>query len=107
MGVPLEYMTPILEVFGPGRLHLECHCRNIKLADLGLCSQLKNLRILSYDTVLIPFEVDSATFLPELMSFESNSCFGSCSRFFEEKSTLVRLVLNCSHVEIQHTAQVS
>ncbi len=80
MGVLLEYMTPILEVFGPGLLHLEFHCRNIKLADLGLCSQLKNLRILSYDTVLIPFKVDSATFLPELMSFESNAVAWALAR---------------------------
>ena len=105
----MEYITPILEVFGPGLQILEFgyDCHIIKLADLGLCSQLKNLCIFSYDAVLIPFEADPATFLPHLKSFESNSCLGSYSRLFEEKDDLARLVLNCSHLEIQHTEQVS
>lgn len=80
-------------------------CRKIKLADLSLCKQLENLRIL-YDTTLVHDVIDSATFLPKLKSFHSNSCLGVHSRLFEEKSSLVRLVLNCCHLGIKNTTYV-
>lgn len=107
MRISSKYLTPILELFGPGLKHLELECRKIKLADLSLCYQLDSLRILSRDAVLIHHDIDSAAFLPKLKSFHSAICLGAHSRLFEEKSSLVRLVLNCSHVGIKNTEQVS
>jgi len=42
--------------------------------------------------------LDSATFLPNLKSFTSDSCLGSRSCYFENKSSLIKLNLYCSHV---------
>jgi len=109
--VPVGYMKPILELFGAELQHLDFKgCHRIKLADLALCHQLQDLRIISSKLhpplTFIPQQIDdstveAATFLPQLKSLESNVCLGHHSRLFEEKSTLVRLVLNCSHVDIK------
>lgn len=119
--VPLKYVQPILKVFGAGLQHLELKSAgSVKLADLALCQKLDSLRTLG-STALLPESFDStsdaATFLPQLKSFESDVCLGIHSHLFEEKSTLLRLVLHCSHVNIdkdeplqkrfKHSAEVS
>ena len=98
-----KYISPILKAFGPELQHLEFKCyKTVQLADLALCRQLESLRFLYGQITLIPQEMDStfddAMFLPQLKSFESTRCLGRHSRLFEEKSTLVRLVLYCSHI---------
>ena len=101
--VSLAYATPILEKFGPELQQLEFkRCEGIKLADLSLCLQLENLRIIAITVLpnIVDSTVDEATFLPHLKSFESDVCLGLHSRLFEEKSTLVQLVLECSHVGV-------
>jgi hypothetical protein len=102
--VPLKYAQPILKVFGAELQHLELKSAgSVKLADLALCQKLESLRILGSMTLLPEsFDITSnaATFLPLLKSFESDVCLGIYSRLFEEKSTLLRIVLHCSHVNI-------
>lgn len=44
--------------------------------------------------------LDSTTFLPRLKSFTNDGCLGRFSPYFEEKSTLVHLYINCSHVRM-------
>ena len=95
-------MTPILEVFGPGLLHLKFESvPNIKLADLAICTKLESLRILGqYSSLSMDDNVstfDARAFLPNLKSFHNEICLGRHSLLFEEKSTLIRLVLSCSH----------
>jgi len=102
--VPLKYVQPILKVFGADLQNLELKSAgSVKLADLALCKKLDSLRILG-STSLLPesFDItsDAASFLPQLKSFESDVCLGIYSRLFEEKSTLLRIVLHCSHVYI-------
>lgn len=96
-------MTPILKVFGQQLHNLEVKsCFDIKLTDLALCSQLESLQI--HKSSLDPREWistnDASAFLPHLTTFESDSCLGPSSRLFEEKSSLVSLVLHCSHVGV-------
>ena len=43
-------------------------------------------------------EINSGNFLPYLKNMLSQICLGNKSRLFEEKSTLVKLELNCSHI---------
>jgi len=110
----LETMTPILEVFAPEVKHLTFFkCKEKKLADLALCQKLESLRILTrrtdstdqedVDTTLIPHQIETAfdatTFLPQLTSLHSDCCLGSHSLLFEQKSTLRRIVLHCSHIQ--------
>jgi len=102
--VPLKYVQPILKVFGAELQHLKLKSAgSVKVADLVLCQKLESLRILG-STTLLPESFDStpdaATFLPQLKSFESDVCLGIYSLLFEEKSTLLRIVLHCSHVNI-------
>lgn len=108
--LPPSYVTPILQAFGPELQHIEFKkCGDeetvIRLVDLALCRQLEGLRFLESDISFVPQEMDSTfdadTFLPQLKSFESTHCLGRHSRLFEEKSTLARLVIKCSHVKIE------
>lgn len=98
-----EYVKCILEVFGEDLKNLFLWGRRedkFNLADLAPCSNLESL-FLSSCTLEEEEDVaalDAATFLPNLKSFTSDSCLGSRSCYFEEKSSLIKLKLNCSHV---------
>jgi len=113
-------MTPILEFFSPDLKHLKFKFSRlggfwgnrlaIRLADLALCVKLESLRITTReegrdppdsDFNFIPHEMDAGNFLPQLKSLHSDCCLGQHSLLFEEKPTIVRLVLNCSHVKFQ------
>ena len=59
-----NHVTPVLEVFGAELQQLEVMCRDVKLADLALCSKLKSLSL--HISRLQPHEIDPATFLPNL-----------------------------------------
>lgn len=104
-------MTPILKVFGLQLQNLKFKsCHEIKLTDLALCSQLENLRIRESSLNSREFisSIDAPAFLPRLKRFKSDSCLGLASRLFEEKPTLVSLVLHCSHVGVnQYTDERS
>lgn len=97
-------MKAILEVFAPTLQHLSLQsCREINLAELAPCVKLESLRILELDSSLSTESeqnvstIKAATFLPSLKSVQSDICLGCHSLLFEEKSTLIRLVLSCSH----------
>ena len=101
-------MTPVLKVFGPELKQLEFEgFYDVELADLALCSKLESLNLHKTNVWMDPpKETDPTTFLPNLKSFQTEICLGTYSHLFEEKSSLVRLVLNCSHVAVNHTSKV-
>ena len=95
-----------MEVFGPELLRLSIYGGAedlFSLADFALCPKLENLSfhncILDENEDVTAF--DPSTFLPHLKSIYSSSCLGSHSRLFEEKSSLVRLDVNCSHLGLE------
>jgi len=98
-------VEPILKAFGAGlkRLTFES-CEKINVPDLVYCKQLEALQI-SGSSCLAEKKtngnLNAETFLPLLKSFESHSCLGTWSSLFEEKSTLVSLCLNCTHIGIE------
>lgn len=100
-----KFIGSILTTFGTELIHLTfIACEQINLPILAPCQRLESLRIHSSNSSLIDVEetklteLNKRTFLPTLKSFESHICLGVLSRLFEEKSTILHLVLNCCHI---------
>ena len=103
--IPAQFVKPILKAFGAGlkRLTFES-CEKINVPDLVYCKQLEALQILGSSCLAVKKTDDNLnpeSFLPLLKSFESRPCLGTWSSLFEEKSTLVCLCLNCTHIGIE------
>ena len=74
-----DYVTPVLKVFSPGLKQLEFEgFYDVELADLALCSELESLNLHKTNLWMeSPHEIDPATFLPNLKSFQSKICLGT------------------------------
>ena len=95
------YIKPILSALGSHLNSLEfCNCTQLDLQPFVYCTALEKLTF--YDGCSFKLQDGdvtlSAGFLPALKNFFSDSCLGSCSGFFETKSILTSLILNCSHI---------
>ena len=106
-----EYLQSILNAFGPTLKDLTLRsCNQISLSNLvSTCSSLESLSFLQGCSLVDEAStLNPDTFLPNLKKFESDICLGAMSHFFEGKSTLTRLVLNCSHIgnEVIHALLV-
>lgn len=109
------YVQAILKVFGPELKHLkidsyfENGLKLVKVAHFAMCSRLESLTIYNFrmkETEDVS-ALDSTTFLPHLKSFTSDGCLGRFSPYFEEKSTLVHLDVNCSHMVMGRNCRLS
>lgn len=103
--VPPDYIQTILKVFGAEVLDLEFQFGSkFYVKDLTSANRLENLSISSYCELLGSTEdpiLCADNFLPRLKFLESSSCLGVWSYLFEEKPSLVRLVLKCCHIGIE------
>ncbi len=95
------YINLILSAFGPHLNKIEIwRWTQVDLQAFAYCTALENLTFIDgcslklNDGYVAPF----AGFLPALKKIYSDSCLGPWSRFFETKSTLTSLRLNCCHI---------
>jgi len=99
-----EYMRPVLNALGPNLKKLTLKRCDFDMAWLSSCTQLQHLKInccsLRTDKLATRGHNNwtHATFLPVLTEFQSNVCLQKWAPVFEEKSTLVKLTLNCCHI---------
>ncbi len=93
-----------MKIFGPKlkQLAFDC-CQNVNLFELSSFEQLETLRILD-KTKLKKIPANQPTlsadaFLPKLTNLECEVCMGPYwTHFFEQKSGLTRVALNCFHI---------
>ena len=103
LGVLTVNLNAVLAFLGSNLLKLDF--RSCKDIDLGHFLPFLHLEDLNLDnncsTTAIDVELIQAdAFLPNLKNISSEICLGKSSRLFEEKSTLTKLNLCCSHIGI-------
>jgi len=105
------YINLILSSFGPHLNSLSFwQCTQIDLQAFAYCTVLKRLNLKKGCSFKLKDDGDAAPLpgiLPALKIFYSDSCLGPWSRFFETKSTLTSLRLNCCHIgtEVQYLSE--
>jgi len=96
------YINLILSAFGPHLNILKIwRWTQIDLQAFAYCTALERLSLIDGCSFKLKDDGDVAPlagFLPALNFFYSDSCLGPWSRFFETKSTLTSLRLNCCHI---------
>jgi len=99
------YINLIMSAFGPHLNSLEFwRCTDIDLQAFAYCTTLERLALIDGCSFKLKDDGDVtplAGFLPALKIVYSDSCLGPWSRFFETKSTLTSLRLNCCHISTE------